>query len=135
MRSRGKPLFREWVSCISKFWLTGRNVNSVLKHRSENRRSPIGKRYAPYAKRLRANSSNSRADVANTVTWRSSWSRRSRAKVMNLLMKSGVLAGYPVVDVKVTLFFGSYHEVDSNENAFKIAGSIAFKEGMRRAHP
>src|SRR5260364_75458 len=81
MRSRGKPLFREWVSCISKFWLTGCNVNSVLKHRSENRRSPIGKRYAPYAKRLRANSSNSRADVANTVTWRSSWSRRSRAKV------------------------------------------------------
>ncbi len=50
-------------------------------------------------------------------------------------LKAGVLAGYPVVDIKVTLFFGSYHEVDSNENAFKMAGSIAFKEGMRRAHP
>lgn len=45
-------------------------------------------------------------------------------------MKSGVLAGYPVVDVKATLHFGSYHEVDSNENAFKMAGSMAFKEGM-----
>jgi len=50
-------------------------------------------------------------------------------------LKAGVLAGYPVVDVKVTLFFGSYHDVDSNENAFKMAGSMAFKEGMRRANP
>ncbi len=50
-------------------------------------------------------------------------------------LKAGVLAGYPVVDVKVTLFFGSYHDVDSNENAFKMAGSMAFKEGMRRASP
>jgi elongation factor G len=50
-------------------------------------------------------------------------------------LPNGVLAGFPVVDVKVTLFDGSYHEVDSNENAFKMAGSIAFKEGMRRATP
>src|SRR5690625_7160478 len=50
-------------------------------------------------------------------------------------LPSGVLAGYPVVDVKVTLFFGSYHDVDSNENAFKIAGSMAFKEGMQKADP
>jgi elongation factor G len=50
-------------------------------------------------------------------------------------LKAGVLAGYPVVDVKVTLFFGSYHDVDSNENAFKMAGSMGFKEGMRRANP
>ncbi len=50
-------------------------------------------------------------------------------------LKAGVLAGYPVVDVKVTLHFGSYHEVDSNENAFKMAASMAFKEGMRRANP
>jgi elongation factor G len=48
---------------------------------------------------------------------------------------NGVLAGFPVVDVKVTLFDGSYHEVDSNENAFKMAGSIALKEGLRRASP
>ncbi len=50
-------------------------------------------------------------------------------------LPAGVLAGYPVVDVKATLFFGSYHDVDSNENAFKMAGSMAFKEGMRRASP
>ncbi|MGH8471696.1 MAG: elongation factor G, partial [Gammaproteobacteria bacterium] len=50
-------------------------------------------------------------------------------------LPNGVLAGFPVVDVKVTLFDGSYHEVDSNENAFKMAASIAFKEGMRKAHP
>ena len=50
-------------------------------------------------------------------------------------LKSGVLAGYPVVDVKATLTFGSYHDVDSNENAFRMAGSIAFKEGMRKAAP
>jgi len=50
-------------------------------------------------------------------------------------LNAGVLAGYPVVDVKATLFFGSYHDVDSNENAFRMAGSMAFKEGMRRAKP
>ena len=50
-------------------------------------------------------------------------------------MLSGVLAGYNVVDVKVTLFDGSYHEVDSSEMAFKIAGSMAFKEAMRKADP
>ncbi|AYD67341.1 elongation factor G [Achromobacter sp. LC458] len=50
-------------------------------------------------------------------------------------LPSGVLAGYPIVDVKCTLFFGSYHDVDSNENAFKMAGSMAFKEGLRKASP
>ncbi|MDN7674405.1 elongation factor G [Burkholderia oklahomensis] len=50
-------------------------------------------------------------------------------------LKAGVLAGYPVVDVKVHLTFGSYHDVDSNENAFRMAGSMAFKEAMRRAKP
>ncbi|HIT19088.1 MAG TPA: elongation factor G [Candidatus Fimivivens faecavium] len=50
-------------------------------------------------------------------------------------MQSGVLAGYPVVDVKVTLYDGSYHEVDSSEMAFKMAGSMAFKEAMRKADP
>jgi elongation factor G len=50
-------------------------------------------------------------------------------------MSSGILAGYPVVDVKVELVDGSYHEVDSSERAFKIAGSMAFKEGMKRAKP
>ena len=50
-------------------------------------------------------------------------------------MQSGVLAGYPVVDVKARLTFGSYHDVDSNEMAFKIAGSMAFKNAMKRAQP
>ncbi|WP_050480086.1 elongation factor G [Herbaspirillum rhizosphaerae] len=50
-------------------------------------------------------------------------------------LNTGVLAGYPVVDVKVTLFFGSYHDVDSNENAFRMAGSMAFKDGCRKASP
>ena len=50
-------------------------------------------------------------------------------------LKAGVLAGYPVVDVKATLVFGSSHDVDSNENAFRMAGSMAFKEAMRRASP
>ncbi|OGT41875.1 MAG: translation elongation factor G [Gammaproteobacteria bacterium RIFCSPHIGHO2_12_FULL_37_34] len=50
-------------------------------------------------------------------------------------LQNGVIAGYPVVDVKVTLYDGSFHEVDSSEMAFKIAGSMAFKEGARRAKP
>jgi elongation factor G len=50
-------------------------------------------------------------------------------------VKSGVLAGFPVVDVKFTLFDGSYHDVDSNENAFRMAASMAFKEGMKKAAP
>ncbi|MFQ5470693.1 MAG: elongation factor G [Gammaproteobacteria bacterium] len=50
-------------------------------------------------------------------------------------MENGVIAGYPVVDVKVTLYDGSYHDVDSNEMAFKIAGSMAFKEGAMKADP
>lgn len=50
-------------------------------------------------------------------------------------LNSGVLAGYPVVDVKVTLTFGSYHDVDSNENAFKMAAIFGFKEGCRKASP
>jgi elongation factor G len=50
-------------------------------------------------------------------------------------LPNGVLAGFPIVDVKATLFDGSSHDVDSNENAFKMAGSMAFKEGLRRANP
>ena len=50
-------------------------------------------------------------------------------------MESGVLAGYPVVDIRVELVDGSYHDVDSSEMAFKVAGSMAFKEAMKRAKP
>jgi elongation factor G len=56
-------------------------------------------------------------------------------KGINEAVTSGVLAGYPVVDVKVTLHFGSYHDVDSNENAFKMAAIFGFKEGCRKAGP
>ncbi len=56
-------------------------------------------------------------------------------KGLNETLPNGVLAGFPVVDVKVTLFDGSYHDVDSNENAFKMAASMAFKAGMRKANP
>jgi elongation factor G len=56
------------------------------------------------------------------------------AKGLTETLPNGVLAGFPVVDVKVTLFDGSFHEVDSNENAFKMAASIAFKDGMRKAN-
>src|SRR6185312_8325602 len=50
-------------------------------------------------------------------------------------LSAGILAGFPVVDVKVTLTFGSYHDVDSNENAFKMAASLGFKDGCRKAQP
>ena len=50
-------------------------------------------------------------------------------------MEAGVLAGFPVVDIKITLVDGSYHDVDSSEMAFKVAGSMAFKEASRRAKP
>ena len=95
---------------------------------------------------------------ASTVTSRSVWSPTSPARATSSstqivggaipkeyipavdagiqgAMQAGVLAGYPVVDVKVTLYDGSYHEVDSSEMAFKIAGSMAFKEACRKADP
>src|SRR5439155_23096193 len=50
-------------------------------------------------------------------------------------MESGILGGYPVVDIRIELVDGSYHEVDSSEIAFKVAGSMAFKEAMKRAKP
>ena len=56
-------------------------------------------------------------------------------KGMEEALQNGVVAGYPMVDIKVTLFDGSYHDVDSNEMAFKIAGSMAFKEAAQKAKP
>ncbi len=62
-------------------------------------------------------------------------SSRPSTRASRKRCETGVIAGYPVVDVKVTLFDGSYHDVDSNEMAFKIAGSMGFKDGFRKAKP
>ena len=78
---------------------------------------------------LRVRRRRSRAARCRASTSRP-WKRACAKRCPN-----GVLAGFPVVDVKVTLFDGSYHDVDSNENAFKMAASMAFKDGMRQASP
>ncbi len=106
----------------------------------------------------KASSSSSRAVAASTATSGSRWSRNEPGKGFEFVdaikggavprefipavekglretLPNGVLAGFPVVDVKVTLFDGSSHDVDSNENAFKMAASMAFKDGMRKATP
>ena len=79
----------------------------------------------------RASSSSTRSRAA---WFRASTSRRWKRACVEAL-NTGVLAGYPVVDVKVTLHFGSYHDVDSNEKAFKMAAIFGFKEGCRKASP
>ena len=85
----------------------------------------------PAAAWRRATSSSTRSSAARS---RRSTSRPS-TPASRRRSDAGVLAGYPVVDVKVELVEGSYHEVDSSERAFKIAGSMAFKEAMKRAKP
>ena len=73
--------------------------------------------------------------VLVTISWTLfAFTEISKGAAWCKAMLSGVLAGYPVVDVKVTLYDGSYHEVDSSEMAFKIAGSMAFKEACRKAN-
>ena len=66
---------------------------------------------------------------------KTAWPPTSVDKGIQEAMDTGVLAGYPVVDFKVSLIDGSYHEVDSSEMAFKIAGSMGFKEGCQKASP
>jgi elongation factor G len=82
-------------------------------------------------KPARATSSSMRSRV---VLFRANLFPRSIRGLRDAL-PSGVLAGFPVVDVKVTLFDGSYHDVDSNENAFRMAASMAFKDGMKQGEP
>ena len=83
---------------------------------------------------------NARATATSSRT-RSSAARSPREYISSVdagireAMESGVLAGFPVVDIKVTLVDGSYHDVDSSEMAFKVAGSMAFKEAARKAQP
>ena len=81
--------------------------------------------------RARATSSSTRSSAGRSRRSTSRPSTRASARRWT----PGVLAGYPVVDVKVELIDGSYHEVDSSERAFKIAGSMAFKEALKRAKP
>ncbi len=71
---------------------------------------------------------------SSVASFRASTSSRPKQGIIEA-MKNGVLAGYPVEDVKVKLFDGSFHAVDSSEMAFKIAGSMAFKEGAHKADP
>ena len=71
---------------------------------------------------------------SRAVRFRANTFPRSK-KAVKEATENGALAGYPMVDVKVTLFDGSYHDVDSSEIAFKIAGSMAFKEAARKASP
>ena len=92
----------------------------IITHRAARRRGATA-----------ATSSSTRSPVAAS---RASTSRRWTQGVQDA-MEFGVLAGYPMVDVKVTLEDGAYHDVDSSEMAFKIAGSMAFKEAARRADP
>ena len=85
----------------------------------------------PQRDRARASNSSMRSRAARCRA--NTFPRSKRA--CSETLPTGVLAGFPVVDVKVTLFDGSYHDVDSNENAFKMAASMAFKDGMRKASP
>ena len=100
-------------------------------HQAVGRPRPVRPRVAQDGAeraRARASSSSTRSRAARC---RASSSRRWRRACVETL-PNGVLAGFPVVDVKVTLFDGSSHDVDSNENAFKMAASMAFKDGMRQ---
>ena len=95
--------------------------------------SPAVRASTATSRSLWSPTSPARAMSSSTLSWAApsprSISPRS-TPVSRARMQAGVLAGYPVVDVKVTLYDGSYHEVDSSEMAFKIAGSMAFKEAM-----
>ena len=86
----------------------------------------------------RTATSRARATSSSTTSWAASVPKEYIKPIdqgIREAMEGGVLAGYPMVDVKATLYDGSYHDVDSNEMAFKIAGSMAFKEAARKASP
>jgi elongation factor G len=112
---------------------------TIQKAKSRRRgqvRQAVGRARAVWPRGAHAGTARRRARATNSSTRsRAAWCRASTfprsTRVCRKPCAAGVLAGYPVVDVKATLTFGSYHDVDSNENAFRMAGSIAFKDGMR----
>ena len=160
MRKPARPSSPVWASCIWRLSLTVCCVSLRLRQTLVNRRLLIRK---PSASRLTLTTNTPVSPVvkASTVTLRSKLNPTNPVRAMSSstqivggaipkeyipavdagiqgAMQAGVLAGYPVVDVKVTLYDGSYHEVDSSEMAFKIAGSMAFKEAMQKGgsgHP
>src|SRR3989344_1748193 len=116
---------------------------------SAGRRLPT-KRQFPTNPKLKANISNNPEAADNTAMFGCALNRKNGEPDLNLLMPSkadpfpknllprldkGVIAGFPVVDMQVTLYDGSYHEVDSSEIAFKIAGTMALQEAIKRAKP
>jgi elongation factor G len=156
-KSRVRPSFPVWANCTSTSSSIACVVNSTSKLPSVRRRLPTANASRRLSNR-KASSSSSPVVAVSSVT---SGSRSSRTKPgkgyefvdaikggvvprefipavdkgLQDAVTSGVLAGFPVVDVKFTLFDGSYHDVDSNENAFRMAASMAFKEGMKKASP
>ena len=103
-------------------------------HPADRRPGPVRPLLAAAAPRR----SRARASSSRTPSWAASSPRSSSPPIekgIEEAMQGGVLAGYPMVDVKVEVFDGSYHDVDSSEMAFKIAGSMGFKEGAAKAQP
>jgi elongation factor G len=123
----GKPqvAYRETIRKTVKTWKASSCASPAVRASTVTSCSRSSRR-----SRARASSSST---PSRAVWFRANTSRGRKGLIDTL--PNGVLAGFPVVDVKVTLTFGSYHDVDSNENAFKMAASIGFKEGCRKANP
>ena len=146
-----------WASCISRSSSTGCSANSRSKRTSASRRSPTRRRSARRCRRkgsssasrggrgqfghvwieLEPNEKGKGFEFENGIVGGVIPKEYIKPVEQGIVeaMRNGVLAGYPVEDVKVKLFDGSFHEVDSSEMAFKIAGSMAFKEAARKADP
>ena len=149
---------RAWASCTSRSSSTGCCASSASTPTSGGRRSPTARPSAGAPRRSRAGSSARPAGAASTATvvhrpgarrarrglrvrQQASWAASIPSEYIPAVEKgirggasrTGVLAGYPMVDIRVTLVDGKYHEVDSSEMAFKIAGSLALQGGARGA--